>query len=226
MFLVLSNANVAETASYDLQSTQSRSVKIEKSESGMSDYFGTEILHSSSELHIRTQWLLNNAYKAVRSEWITPVWSVGIDPDSDGLAHARTLGIKTTSDGIDGLLPHLASDDIKIAFDATSAYCHADHAQKLKAAGVLVVDLTPAAIGPPCVPPVNLTEHIGSKAMNVNMVTCGGQATIPDLGLVGEDLVDAPHRHQGALGAVDHPTGEHDRADELGKVGIEGYEGA
>ncbi len=119
------------------------------------------------------------AYKAIRSEWITPVWSVGIDPDSDGLAHARELGIKTTSDGIDGLLPHLAADDIKIAFDATSAYCHADHARKLKAAGVLVVDLTPAAVGPPCVPPVNLSEHVGSGAMNVNMVTCGGQATIP-----------------------------------------------
>jgi len=119
------------------------------------------------------------AYKALRSEWITPVWSVGIDPESDGLAHARKLGIKTTSDGIDGLLPHLAADDIRIAFDATSAYCHAEHARKLNAAGVLVVDLTPAAIGPPCVPPVNLAEHVGSGAMNVNMVTCGGQATIP-----------------------------------------------
>jgi len=119
------------------------------------------------------------AYKALRSEWISPLWSVGIDPESDGLAHARKLGIKTTSEGIDGLMPHIQADDIKIAFDATSAYCHAEHARKLNEAGVLVIDLTPAAIGPPCVPSVNLKEHVGSKAMNVNMVTCGGQATIP-----------------------------------------------
>ena len=118
-------------------------------------------------------------YKALRSEWIAPMWSVGIDPESDGLAHAKRLGLKTTSEGIDGLIPHLAADQIQIAFDATSAYCHAEHARKLNAAGVLVIDLTPAAIGPPCVPPVNLREHVGSKAMNVNMVTCGGQATIP-----------------------------------------------
>jgi acetaldehyde/propanal dehydrogenase len=119
------------------------------------------------------------AYKALRSEWIAPVWSVGIDPNSDGLEHARKLGLKTTSDGIDGLLPHLETDDIRIVFDATSAYCHAEHARKLNAAGVLVVDLTPAAIGPPCVPSVNLAQHVGSGEMNVNMVTCGGQATIP-----------------------------------------------
>ena len=119
------------------------------------------------------------AYKALRSAWISPMWSVGIDPESDGLAHARKLGIKTTSDGIDGLMPHLKADDIRIAFDATSAYCHAEHARKLNEAGVMVIDLTPAAIGPPCVPSVNLAEHVGTGAMNVNMVTCGGQATIP-----------------------------------------------
>ncbi|MGB0590044.1 MAG: acetaldehyde dehydrogenase (acetylating) [Myxococcota bacterium] len=119
------------------------------------------------------------AYKALRSEWVAPIWSVGIDPDSDGLAHAKRLGIKTTSEGIDGLIPHLKADNIRIAFDATSAYCHAEHARKLNDAGVIVIDLTPAAIGPPCVPSVNLAEHVGSKAMNVNMVTCGGQATIP-----------------------------------------------
>ena len=126
------------------------------------------------------------AYKALRSEWIAPIWSVGIDPTSDGLAHARELGIKTTSDGIDGLIPHIADDQIQIAFDATSAYCHAEHAKKLNAAGVLVIDLTPAAIGPPCVPPVNLSEHVGSGAMNVNMVTCGGQATIPFVAAVSQ----------------------------------------
>jgi acetaldehyde/propanal dehydrogenase len=119
------------------------------------------------------------AYKALRSEWVAPIWSVGVDPDSDGLAHAKRLGIKTTSEGIDGLIPHLKADGIRIAFDATSAYCHAEHARKLNDAGVLVIDLTPAALGPPCVPSVNLAEHVKSQAMNVNMVTCGGQATIP-----------------------------------------------
>jgi len=77
------------------------------------------------------------------------------------------------------VLQHVVEDDIRIAFDATSAYAHADHAQKLNDLGVIMVDLTPAAIGPFCVPPVNLAEHSASLAMNVNMVTCGGQATIP-----------------------------------------------
>ena len=117
--------------------------------------------------------------KALRSQFINPVWMVGIDADSDGLHRARAAGLKTTSDGIAGLLPHLVADNIQIAFDATSAYVHAHNARPLMARGVLVIDLTPAAIGPYCVPPVNLREHVGKQEMNVNMVTCGGQATIP-----------------------------------------------
>ncbi len=117
--------------------------------------------------------------KALRSQWINPVWMVGIDPDSDGLARARDAGLKTTYEGVDGLLPHIEEDEIKIAFDATSAYVHADNARKLNARGVMMIDLTPAAIGPYCVPVVNLKEHVGKEEMNVNMVTCGGQATIP-----------------------------------------------
>ncbi|WP_079204038.1 acetaldehyde dehydrogenase (acetylating) [Pseudomonas sp. CC6-YY-74] len=117
--------------------------------------------------------------KMLRSEWIEPVWMVGIDPNSDGLKRAREFGMKTTSEGVDGLLPHVLDDDIRIAFDATSAYVHAENSRKLNALGVLMVDLTPAAIGPYCVPPVNLKQHVGRLEMNVNMVTCGGQATIP-----------------------------------------------
>ncbi|KFX67376.1 acetaldehyde dehydrogenase [Pseudomonas taeanensis MS-3] len=117
--------------------------------------------------------------KMLRSEWIEPVWMVGIDPNSDGLKRAREFGMKTTFDGVDGLLPHVLDDDIRIAFDATSAYVHAENSRKLNALGVLMVDLTPAAIGPYCVPPVNLKQHVGRLEMNVNMVTCGGQATIP-----------------------------------------------
>ena len=118
-------------------------------------------------------------YKALRSDNIEPVWVVGIDPDSDGLAKARELGVKTTHEGVDGLLPHVKSDNIQIAFDATSAKAHHVNAKKLGDVGVFMVDLTPAAIGPYCVPPVNLQEQVGQNIMNVNMVSCGGQATIP-----------------------------------------------
>ena len=117
--------------------------------------------------------------KMKRSEWIEPVWMVGIDPESDGLKRAREMGIKTTADGVDGLLPHVLEDDIRVAFDATSAYVHAENSRKLNELGVIMIDLTPAAIGPFCVPPVNLVQHAKELEMNVNMVTCGGQATIP-----------------------------------------------
>ncbi|WP_175915469.1 MULTISPECIES: acetaldehyde dehydrogenase (acetylating) [unclassified Burkholderia] len=118
-------------------------------------------------------------YKLRRSTVLEPVWMVGVDPASDGLARAREFGLKTTDQGVDGLLPHVAADDIRIAFDATSAYVHRDNSDKLTALGVKMIDLTPAAIGPYCVPPVNLDAHLDSAQMNVNMVTCGGQATIP-----------------------------------------------
>jgi acetaldehyde/propanal dehydrogenase len=117
--------------------------------------------------------------KLLRSPVLEPVWMVGIDPESDGLRHAKRKGLKTTAEGIDGLVPHLRADGIRIAFDATSAYAHAENSRKLTAHGVTVIDLTPAAIGPYCVPPVNLDAHVGKGEANVNMVTCGGQATIP-----------------------------------------------
>ncbi|CCA94008.1 acetaldehyde dehydrogenase (acetylating) [Novosphingobium sp. PP1Y] len=118
-------------------------------------------------------------YKLLRSELLEPVWMVGVDPTSAGLARAREMGLKTTELGVDGLVPHVLEDGIQIAFDATSAYVHAENSRKLNALGVLMIDLTPAAIGPYCVPPANLGQLVGKKVMNVNMVTCGGQATIP-----------------------------------------------
>ena len=118
-------------------------------------------------------------YKLKRSEVLEPVWMVGIEPESEGLARAREMGIKTTHAGVDGLLPHVLEDGVKIAFDATSAYVHKENSDKLNALGVMMIDLTPAAIGPFCVPPINLLEHAGKREANVNMVTCGGQATIP-----------------------------------------------
>ncbi len=102
---------------------------------------------------------------------------VGIDPNSDGLARARAMGVATTHRGIEGLLESDVIDEVVLALDATSAKAHAHHAEVLGARGIPIVDLTPAAIGPYVVPVVNLEEHRGSP--NVNMVTCGGQATIP-----------------------------------------------
>lgn len=118
-------------------------------------------------------------YKLKRSPVLEPVWMVGIDPESEGLERARQLGIKTTAEGVDGLLPHVEADEVQIAFDATSAYVHAENSRKLNEKGVLMIDLTPAAVGPFCVPPVNLEKLLADPIMNVNMVTCGGQATIP-----------------------------------------------
>ena len=118
-------------------------------------------------------------YKLKRSPYLDPVWMIGIDPESEGLKRAAEMGLKTCATGVDGFLPHVLEDNVQIAFDATSAYVHAENSRKLNALGVLMIDLTPAAIGPFCVPPVNLKEHVGRREMNVNMVTCGGQATIP-----------------------------------------------
>jgi len=116
-------------------------------------------------------------YKVQRSEWLEPVWMVGIDPQSEGLARAADMGLKTTAEGVDGLLAQVKEDNIRIAFDATSAYVHAENSHKLNALGVFMIDLTPAAIGPLCVPAVNLREL--DRTMNVNMISCAGQATIP-----------------------------------------------
>jgi len=118
-------------------------------------------------------------YKLKRSSVLEPVWMVGVDPESEGLARAREMGLKTTSDGVAGLLPQVLADGVQIAFDATSAYVHKANSDALTALGVRMIDLTPAAIGPFCVPPVNLAAHAAAGEMNVNMVTCGGQATIP-----------------------------------------------
>jgi len=104
---------------------------------------------------------------------------VGIDPDSDGLARAQRLGIPTTHDGVDGLIGMADFDTIDIVLDATSAAAHLKNAAALSPYGKTLIDLTPAAIGPLTVPAVNLADRLAEGANNFNMVTCGGQATIP-----------------------------------------------
>ncbi|XXG10605.1 acetaldehyde dehydrogenase (acetylating) [Micromonospora sp. SH-82] len=115
---------------------------------------------------------------------------VGIDPDSDGLARARRFGFATTHEGVDGLVRLPEFDDIEIVFDATSAKAHTYNAGRLQPLGRRLVDLTPAAIGPYVVPAVNLAEHL--DAPNVNMVTCGGQATIPVVAAISR-VVPVPY---------------------------------
>ncbi|MEW5932779.1 MAG: acetaldehyde dehydrogenase (acetylating) [Bacillota bacterium] len=110
-----------------------------------------------------------------RSSLMELVMVAGIDPASEGLARARSEGIATTHHGIDGLLE--AAGHVRIVFDATSARAHLRHAPLLREHGMVAVDLTPAAVGPYVVPPANFGQH--AQAWNVNLVTCGGQATIP-----------------------------------------------
>ncbi|MVW77599.1 acetaldehyde dehydrogenase (acetylating) [Bordetella sp. 02P26C-1] len=109
---------------------------------------------------------------------------VGIDPQSDGLARAQRLGVPCTAQGVEGLMDMEEFADIRIAFDATSAGAHAHHNALLQAHGVRVIDLTPAAIGPYVIPALNLDAQL--SASNINMVTCGGQATIPIVAAVSQ----------------------------------------
>ncbi|MFD0886413.1 acetaldehyde dehydrogenase (acetylating) [Streptosporangium algeriense] len=125
-------------------------------------------------------------FKALLSKRVEVVAMAGIDPDSDGLARARRRGVATTHEGVEGLVALPGFDEVDIVLDATSAGAHVHNDRVLREHGKRVIDLTPAAIGPYVVPPVNLDAHLGER--NLNMVTCGGQATIPIVAAVASQV--------------------------------------